>query len=77
MTKSEAFWSGFWSSWDIYRPFTEKATFSAQEAMRVDYEQLREDFGLNESVWDSVGKYLSNAMNTFDKEIENHVLDAQ
>ena len=77
MTKSQAFWSGFWSAWDFSRPFSERLEIRAHEAMRVDYEQLREEFGLNESVWDSVGKYLSNAMSTIDKELEHHVPHTQ
>ena len=72
MTKSQAFWMGFWSVWDFSRPFSERSEILAQE-MRVDYEKLREELGLNESVWESVGKYLSNAMSTIDKELENHV----
>ena len=77
MTKSQAFWGGFFSVWDFSRPFSERPEFRAQEAMRVDYEQLREEFGLNESVWGTVGKYLSNAMTTLDKELENHVHHTQ
>ena len=59
------------------RPFSERPEFRAQEEMRVDYEQLREELGLNEGVWDSVGKYLSNAISTLDKELENHVPHTQ
>jgi len=73
MSNSQAFWGGFWSVWDFSRPFTERLEIPAHEEMRVDYEQLREELGLNESVWGAVGKYLSNAMSTFDKELENYV----
>ena len=76
MTKSKAFWMGFWSVWDFSRPFSERSEILAQE-MRIDYEKLREELGLNESVWESVGKYLSNAMSTIDKELENHVPNAR
>ena len=70
MTKSQAFWIGFWSVWDFSRPFSEKVDF---RSCHTDIDKLREQVGLNEGVWDSVGKYLSNAMSTLDKELENHV----
>ena len=74
MTKLQAFWSGFCSAWDFSRPLSEKIDFYHY---RTDIEKLREQVGLNEGVWDSVGKYLSNAMSTLDKEIESHVSDTK
>jgi ABC-type dipeptide/oligopeptide/nickel transport system permease component len=74
MTNFQAFYSGFLSAWDFSRPFSEKVNF---HSYYTDIEKLREQVGLNEGVWDSVGKYLSNAMSVLDKEIENHVSDAQ
>ena len=61
---------GFCSVWDFSRPFSEKVDF---HSCHTDIEKLREELGLNESVWESVGKYLPNAMSTIDKELENHV----
>ena len=75
MTNSQAFWKGFWSVWDFSRPFSERPEIRSREEMRTEFEQLRENLGLNEGVWDSVGKYMTNAMSTLDKELERHVPD--
>ena len=62
MTKLQAFSRGFWSAWDFTRPFSERPAFRSQEEEQIDYEELREELGLNKSVWESVGGYLYKAM---------------
>jgi len=74
MANFQAFCSGFFSAWDFSRPFSEKVDFRTHY---TDIEKLRDQVGLNEGVWDSVGKYLSNVMSTLDKEIECHVSDTK
>ena len=76
MTNSQAFWKGFWSVWDFTRPFSEKAEF---RTCSHDTTQMREELGLNESVWESVGGYfgtvggyLNKAMETIDEEIKQN-----
>ena len=69
MTNFEAFCRGFWSVWDFTRPFSEKPVLYTDEELAAKYERLREELGLNESVWDSVGGYLRKAML---EDIENY-----
>ena len=68
MNKSEMFWKGFWSFFEV-RPFSEKAEIRTREEMDAEHAQLREALGLNESVWDSVGGYIRKAML---EDIENY-----
>jgi hypothetical protein len=62
MTNSEAFWSGFWSVWDFSRPFSVRPEFRSREEMWIEYKKLRDELGLNKSVWESVGEHLYKAM---------------
>ena len=62
MTNFQAFCRGFWSAWDFSRPFSERPVFHASEKMWIDYEKLREELGLNKSVWESVGEHLYKAI---------------
>jgi hypothetical protein len=69
MTNFQAFCRGFWSAWDFSRPASERLEFRSQEEMRIDYERLREELGLNKSVWESVGEHLYKAMG---QDIDSH-----
>ena len=69
MTNFQAFCRGFWSAWDFSRPFTERPKFRSQEEMRREHEELREELGLNKSVWESVGEHLYKAMG---QDVDSH-----
>jgi len=62
MTNFQAFCRGFWSAWDFSRPFSERPMFRSPQTIRSDHEKLREELGLNKSVWESVGEHLYKAM---------------
>ena len=69
MTKFEVFCRGFWSAWDFTRPFSEPAGIYSREERLANYKRLREELGLNKSVWESVGEHLYKAMG---QDIDNY-----
>jgi len=67
MTKSQAFWGGFWSVFEI-RPFTEKPTFHPN-GKPFDYQAERKRLGLDVNCWDRVGTTLRKAMSQYESEV--------